>query len=87
MDELQYVVAITYCELKSEWIRTNCFMNYSIESGSDPDMFIMSHATGLSLILQELEKVMNDQAINEITLTLGESVRNAAIGSSTGTNG
>jgi hypothetical protein len=74
-DELQYLLAILYTQLKSNWIMYNTKMNYTMLTGDDPDERDTYRASLLTLIIDKVEPLTHPEAVKRITVTLGQTIR------------
>ncbi len=75
IDELQYLLAIIYTQLKSKWILFNTKINYMIEAGIDPSDDDVYTASALTHVLDLIEPLTHPDAVRTVTQTLGQQLR------------
>jgi hypothetical protein len=75
IDELQYLLAIIYTQLKSKWIQYNIKINYMVEEGKDPLDADIYKASALTHVLDLVEPLTHPEAVQTVTMTLGKRLR------------
>ncbi|SMF42967.1 chemotaxis protein CheA [Pseudobacteriovorax antillogorgiicola] len=77
MEDLQYMVAIRYASLKSNWILLNTQMAYQVEHSVEVPIETQYKASILSTLLESLEPLSHPQAIQYISEVLSQPLREA----------
>lgn len=76
--ELVTTLAINYIELKSHWIALNTKINYQNFRRGACDSRVAFQATGISMLLGQLESMIEQSDLDKITEFLAAPVRQAA---------
>ena len=76
-DDLHYMFAVMYIELKSSWILMNNQINYGMIKSGECDMVTMYRATLVSQLLYELEPMLRQDDVSKITDFLAEPMEKA----------
>ncbi len=71
-DDLHYMFAVMYIELKSSWILMNNQINYGMIKSGECDMVTMYRAALTSQLLYELEPMLRQTDVSKITDFLAE---------------
>ncbi len=71
-DDLHYMFAVMYIELKSSWILMNNQINYGMVKSGECDMVTMYSAALTSQLLYELEPMLRQTDVSKITDFLAE---------------
>ncbi len=75
IDELQYLLAICYTQVKAKWIQFNTKLNYMNENGLEPAMVDIYKAASLTQLLDLIEPLTHPDAVRTIAITLGQTFR------------
>ena len=77
-ETLEMITAIRYIEMKSHWILLNTQINYSMVSKGEADMALMYRASLVTQLLEGLERLIDQEAVERIIDFLSEPVTLAA---------
>jgi hypothetical protein len=77
-EQIEQTVAIFYIELKSRWIALNTRVNYQTFRTGTCEVESAFRASGVSMLLAEVESLINQDDISKITDFLAQPIRRAA---------
>jgi len=77
-EQIEQTVAIFYIELKSRWIALNTRVNYQTFRTGACDVESAFRASGVSMLLADVESLINQDDIGKITDFLAQPIRRAA---------
>lgn len=77
-EQIEQTVAVFYIELKSRWIALNTRVNYQTFRTGSCEVESAFRASGVSMLLAEVESLINEDDIRKITDFLSQPIRRAA---------
>jgi len=74
-DELERALATQYIEVKCHWTMLNTQIQHQTARSGEPDQNLIYRATCVSLIIQNLEPLLSQERIDNLTAFLAEPLQ------------